>query len=179
MKNKTTFAIFIAVMLVLGIVSNIISTITFGSFAAYELFYFACLAAAIVLIITEGGVGRFKLGLSIATLGHLVNCLIRSFVLCEGVGRILNLILTGLILVSGLAFIFVRRDRRAIRAISCAASIFLVGATSAVATFNLADGLFVTLNTLKNACLIIQNLSLISTISLATIQLLYATQTDE
>ncbi len=173
-NNKTMpYVIMFAVVGVMAIASAIISTVAYDSFAYFEVFYFVCIAASIVMLLTWGRAKyHFAASIAIITLGFLVNSLIWSLY-TDGTAEVLNLILTVLILGSAAAFVHAYLNANNLKRISLICSALTAIMIVVVAIYNLATKVSGDNDALWNACFIIQNLSLMSTILIPFSQYLF------
>ncbi len=168
MKNKPlTYMVLIGVVETMALASTIISSIVYDSFAYFEVFYLLCLALSMcVLFMAKKIKGHIVASIILFNLGFFVNCFIWSIMLVEGTGFALNMVLTVLIFISGLVFTHAYFNAMNARKISFLTSIVLAIMIIVVAVFNVVTKLSDELSTELIVTIIIQNLSLLSTLAL-------------
>ncbi len=174
--KKAFYAPMLALMGVFGLLSNILSTVAYRSFAYFELFYFLCLALGIFLLLSRRQ-EHFIGGILLVTLGYFVNCFFWSVRMASGFAQILNFLLTALILLSGIFLLHAYLGNARAKRIAPILSLLLSLLILFVAIYNLATGLSSANTPFLNVCVVFQNLSLLSTALLGGIQFHFVKET--
>ncbi len=171
-KNKTQIFIGFMVMLAMAIACSVISAVTFGAFAYFELFYLLCLAAGGVLLLTaEKAEHHLLAGFTLVSVGLFVNMLLWGIDVKSGLSGWLNLVAASLTLLCAILLLHGSANlSKAKTALTVASSLHIL-LIVVLAIYNLADGLAGTNSTLLNACYIVQNASLLSTVVLPLFQI--------
>ncbi len=175
MKSKSlNYTIMVVIIGLFAIASAVISAIAF-EFVDFEIFYFVCIALSIVAMISSTRIrGHVVAGILLYNLGFLVNCLFWSMYGYgdDITGQVLNSILTGLVFLAGLAFTHGVLNAKYGKGLSMFCSMVLSVFTLVVVIYNLATKLNGG-DALYTACIIIQNLSLFSTMLLPAMHIKY------
>ncbi len=172
-KKSLTYGIMFMIMTAFGIASSTVSTLAYGSFAFFEVFYFACLTFGVVLIFTSTKIkGHMFAGILLVNLGFFVNSFLWTVEMKSGFAQILNIIQTALIFVAALTFIHAQFGQKKAKTLSMSCSLLLAIVISAVAVYGFITGPANASGDLMKGCIVVQNLSLLSTLILPIIHVL-------
>ncbi len=175
MKNKPlTYIVLIGIVETMALTSTIISSIVYENFLYFEVFYLLCLALSMcTLFMAKKIQGHIVASIILLNLGFFVNSFIWSILMAEGTGFALNMVLSALIFISGLAFNHAYFNADGARKISFLCSAVLAIMIAVVAIFNITTKISAGDSAEYIATIIIQNVSLLSTLVLPSMQAMF------